>query len=164
MKVPVFQMLNGKSLSSCENEFCQLSLVVDPLKDNVSVFLDGVNISTSSYQAVFGTNKVAEVFKAPTVFQNNSFEYNSSSVNTSSIAAVKAGPSLDTYFTPWVLGGGYTDGNPEGNFMGGEYGGRSSGLRGYLGCTRFYTKPLTESGVLNNYNATQKFFKNIDLD
>ena len=164
MKVPVFQMLNGKSLSSCENEFCQLSLVVDPLKDNVSVFLDGVNISTSSYQAVFGTNKVAEVFKAPTVFQNNSFEYNSSSVNTSSIAAVKAGPSLDTYFTPWVLGGGYTDGNPEGNFMGGEYGGRSSGLRGYLGCTRFYTKPLTESEVLNNYNATQKFFKNIDLD
>jgi hypothetical protein len=164
MKVPVFQMLNGKSLSSCENEFCQLSLVVDPLKDNVSVFLDGVNISTSSYQAVFGTNKVAEVFKAPTVFQNNSFEYNSSSVNTSSIAAVKAGPSLDTYFTPWVLGGGYTDGSPEGNFMGGEYGGRSSGLRGYLGCTRFYTKPLTESEVLNNYNATQKFFKNIDLD
>lgn len=153
LKVPVFETLNGKSLSSCENEFCQLSLVLDPPKDSVKVYLDGVNISTSSYRSVFGTDKVSEVFKAPSVFQENSFEY-----------APSAGPELDTYFTPWILGGGYTDGNPNGNFMGGEYGGKISGLRGYLGCTRFYSKPLTDGEVLNNYEATQKFFKYIDLD
>ena len=164
MKVPVFQILNGKSLSSCENEFCQLSLVVDPLGDAVKIFLDGVNIATSSYGAVFGTTRPGEVFKAPSVFQNNSFEYNSSGVDAASVSSAKAGPALDTYFTPWILGGGYTDGNPDGNFMGGEYGGKISGLRGYLGCTRFYTKPLSDAAVLNNYNATQKFFKNIDLD
>ena len=163
MKVPVFQTLNGKSLSSCENEFCHLSLTVDPTKDSVKVYLDGVNIATSSYQTVFGTTKPEEVFKTPSVFQNNSFRYDASSVNANSIAASKAGPSLDTFFTPWILGGGYTDGNPNGNFMGGEYNGKVSGLRGYLGCTRFYSRPLEDGEVLNNYNATQKFFKNIDL-
>lgn len=152
-KVPVFETLNGKSLSSCENEFCQLSLTLDPANDSVKLYLDGVNISTSSYRSVFGTQKVTEVFKTPSVFQNNSFEY-----------AASAGPQLDTYFTPWILGGGYTDGNPNGNFMGGEYGGKISGLRGYVGCTRFYSKPLTDAEVLNNYEATQKFFKYIDLD
>ena len=47
--------------------------------------------------------------------------------------------------------------------MGGEYNGKVSGLRGYLGCTRFYARPLSESEVKSNYAATQKFFKNIDL-
>ena len=69
------------------------------------------------------------------------------------------------------MGGGYTDGIdggrtggvPDGNFMGGRFGGQISGLRGYIGCTRFYSRPLSDGEILNNYNATQKFFKNIDL-
>ena len=47
--------------------------------------------------------------------------------------------------------------------MGGEFGGKVSGLRGYLGCTRFYSKPLRPDQVLNNYKATKNFFKNVDL-
>ena len=62
-----------------------------------------------------------------------------------------------------MIGGGYTDGNPNGNFMGGLYGGAISGFKGYIGCTRFYSKPLTDSEVVNNYNATQNFFKNVSL-
>ena len=62
-----------------------------------------------------------------------------------------------------MLGGGYTDGNPDGNFMGGEYGGKVSGLKGYLGCTKFYSKPLTDGEVLNNYKASSNFFKNINV-
>lgn len=98
------------------------------------------------------------------MYQANSFEYASSIVSSESVEALTKGPKLDTYFTPWIIGGGYTDGNPEGNFMGGIYGGKVSGLRGYIGCTRFYSKPLQDEEVLNNFNATQKFFKNIDLD
>src|SRR6056300_240299 len=161
MKVPVNDLIEGRALSSCENEFCQLSLVVNPVEDYVKVYLDGTNFATSSYRSVFGTGRAGEVFKTPSVFQNNSFKYDASSVNASSVADAKAGPGLDTYFTPWILGGGYTDGNPEGNFLGGEYGGKISGLRGYLGCCRFYTRALHDGEVLNNYNATQKFFKNI---
>lgn len=162
-KVPVNQEIVGKSLSSCEEEFCQLSLVLHPIKDEIKLYFDGINVATSSYQEVFGTARVGEVFKAPSVFQPNSFEYASSIINSNSVDAIKYGPTLDEYFTPWILGGGYTDGNPNGNFMGGTYGGKISGLRGYLGCTRFYSKPLTDEEVLNNYEATSKFFKNIDL-
>jgi len=151
MKVPVFNnIVNNKALSSCGSEFCQLSLSIDPAKDEIRVYLDGVKLATSSYQGVFGTLRPKATFKAPSMSQNNSFEYS-------------GGPSLDTYFTPWVIGGGYTDGNPDGNFMGGEYGGAISGFRGYVGCTRFYSKPLSDSEVVNNYNATQNFFKNVSL-
>lgn len=151
MTVPVFSTLNGKSLSSCGNSFVQLSITMDPQKDQVSVYMDGVELATSSYRDTFGTTRAGETYKAPSIYQSNSFEYS-------------GGPELDTYFTPWILGGGYTDGFSAGNFMGGEYGGKVSGLRGYLGCTRFYSKPLEASEVLNNYNATQNFFKNINME
>jgi len=151
MKVPVFNnIVNNKALSSCGSEFCQLSLSIDPTRDEIRVYLDGVKLATSSYQGVFGTIRPRATFKAPSMSQNNSFEYS-------------GGPSLDTHFTPWIVGGGYTDGNPDGNFMGGEYGGAISGFKGYVGCTRFYSKPLSDAEVVNNYNATQNFFKNVSL-
>ncbi len=150
MAVPVFETFNGKSLSSCGNSFAQLSVSVDPQKDEVRVYIDGTKLMTSSYVDTFGVNRRGETFKAPSIKQNNSFEYS-------------GGPSLDTYFTPWILGGGYTDGFSGGNFMGGEYGGKVSGLRGYMGCTRFYSKPLTDADVLNNYKATKNFFKNVEV-
>jgi len=164
MVIPVNDIVNNKAISSCGEEFCQLSLTMNPAKDYVKVYLDGSLISASSYQEVFGTTRRGDVFKAPSVYQANSFEYASSIVSSESVEALTKGPKLDTYFTPWIIGGGYTDGNPEGNFMGGIYGGKVSGLRGYIGCTRFYSKPLQDEEVLNNFNATQKFFKNIDLD
>jgi len=158
MTVPVNESFNGKSLSSCNREFNQLSVSIDPKNNEVRMYLDGVKLATSSYQDTFGTDRIRETYKAPSIKQNNSFEYS-------------GGPTLDTYFTPWIIGGGYTDGLsgsltgnvPDGNFMGGRFGGQISGLRGYIGCTRFYSKPLEDSDVLNNYKATQKFFKNIDL-
>ena len=150
LTVPVFETFNGKSLSSCGNSFIQLSVSLDPQKDEVRVYVDGVKLTTSSYQSIFPTSRAGETYKAPSIKQNNSFEYS-------------GGPSLDTYFTPWILGGGYTDGFSGGNFMGGEYGGKVSGLRGYLGCTRFYSKPLEDGEVLNNYKATQNFFKNVEV-
>ena len=150
MTVPVFETLNNKSLSSCGESFVQLSVAIDPQEDEIRIYMDGVKLTTSSYQNTFGTNRAGEVYKAPSIKQNNSFEYS-------------GGPSLDTYFTPWILGGGYTDGFSGGNFMGGESGGKVSGLRGYLGCTRFYSKPLSDAEVLNNYKATQNFFDNVEV-
>lgn len=150
MTVPIFDTFNGKSLSSCANELSQLSVSIDPKKDEVRVYLDGVKLATSSYQSTFPTTRKGETYKAPSVKQNNSFEYDD-------------GPSLDEYFTPWIIGGGYTDGYSKGNFMGGEYGGKVSGLRGHIGCTRFYSKPLSDAEVLNNYKATERFFKNVEV-
>ena len=150
LTIPVFETFNGKSLSSCGNSFIQLSVSLDPQKDEVRVYVDGVKLTTSRYQSTFPTLRAGDTYKAPSIKQDNSFEYS-------------GGPSLDTYFTPWILGGGYTDGLSAGNFMGGEFGGKVSGLKGYLGCTRFYSKPLDDSEVLNNYKATQNFFKNVEV-
>jgi len=151
MVIPVSSIFNNLSLSSCASAFCQLSVSLKPQDNEVSVYLDGSLLATSSYQDIFGTSRIGETYKCPSVNQNNSFEY-------------ADGPSLDSYFTPWIIGGGYTDGFSAGNFMGGEYGGKISGLKGYLGCTRFYSRPLDAREILNNYNATQSFFKNIDVD
>ena len=154
---------NGVSLSACASSFCQLSVTFNPVRDEIKVYLDGTNLTTSSYANVFGVSPRQQTPRIPSIPPENTFEYNSANITGSSIESYKGGPSLDDYFTPWILGGGYTDGNPDGGFMGGEFGGKVSGLSGYLGCTRFYSKPLNSSEVLNNYKATKNFFKNIKI-
>ena len=67
------------------------------------------------------------------------------------------------FFTPWILGGGYTDGYAVGgNFMGGEYGGQRSGLKGHLGSVKFYDKAIDSAGIKNNFETQQRLFKAID--
>ena len=161
MTAPVSSTVNGVSLSSCEDEFCHIVLTLDPLNNSIKYYLDGVSIATSSYEGVFGISPVKKTPKIPSVFQENSFRYNSTYVSESSVAAAKVGPDLDDFFTPWIIGGGYTDGNPDGNFMGGEYGGKVSGLKGHVGSVKLYSRPLTDAEVLINYTASKNFFKNI---
>ena len=163
MVVDVRDTFGGVSLSSCGTEFCQLSLTLDPNKNEIKMFMDGVSLATSSYQDVFGIDPLKETPKIPSIVPATAFEYTSTSVQVDSADSVKAGPKLDNYFTPWILGGGYTDGNPSGNFMGGEYGGKISGLKGYMGCTKFYSRPISSTEVLDNFEATKNFFKNVYL-
>jgi hypothetical protein len=165
LTVPLSSTLEGRTLSDyISNEFCQLSLVLDPKRNEIKLYLDGNLIQSDTYKNVFGTVNDREPYKAPSVFQTNSFRYSEDFVSTSSVDDLKQGPALDTYFTPWIIGGGYTDGNPNGNFMGGEYGGKVSGLNGHIGCVRLYSKALDQSSIVNNYNATKGFFKNVRLD
>jgi hypothetical protein len=73
--------------------------------------------------------------------------------------------------TPWIIGGGYTDGMyPQGgsgnsiegmNFMGGKWGGKKSGLHGFIGSLKLYNRALSESEALRNYNAQKGFFTTI---
>jgi len=161
MSVRVSSTIGGVTLSSCKDEFCHLVFTVSPEDNEVNLYLDSVNIATSSYQDVFGVDGSRETAKLPSVFQDNSFEYNTTKVSPSSIEALKYGPALDRYFTPWIIGGGYTDGNPDGNFMGGSYGGKVSGLKGNVGGVKIYSRSLTPSEIKGNYEVTQNFFKNI---
>jgi hypothetical protein len=159
--VPVSGVYNDVTLSSCTSSFCQLSVVFNPFQDKISIYLDGSLMTASSYADVFGVDVRKTSPNIPSIVSENSFEYNTTNLSPESLEEYRYGPKLDPYFTPWILGGGYTDGNPDGNFMGGEYGGKVSGLRGYLGCTKFYSKPLSGFEILDNYNATKSFFKNI---
>jgi hypothetical protein len=118
-------------------------------------------VATSSLSYTFGIEPYT-MPNLPTFKKGSSFEYNTSSTMASYPIELRYGPKLDKFFTPWIVGGGYTDGMKTGNFMGGEYGGIISGLRGYLGSLKFYSKPLSSEEILNNYKAQQGFFKNID--
>lgn len=162
---------NSVRFKDAANEFMHIALSVSPKEGNVKVFLDGELMGTSSINDVFGTNSY-EPLRLPSLKKTNSFEYASSSVGASAGASLSAGPLLNDYFTPWIIGGGYTDGYasavdsvatvvPAGNFMGGEYGGTKSGLKGHIGSLKFYSKALSDGEVASNYKAQRPLFKNI---
>jgi hypothetical protein len=151
--------LSATQIGNVSSNFVLLDISVDPKKDIISFFADGSLITTSAISDIFGTEFNSPI-NLPTFKKNNSFEYNSSSVDGPN--TIKTGPKLNPYFTPWIVGGGYTDGMYQyGNFMGGDRGGIISGLRGHVGSLKFYSKPLNSSEVLTNYKAQQGFFKTI---
>lgn len=163
MAVPISKNVNGNYLSSCGNKFCHIAVTFDPKIDSVSFYLDGKELATSSMSYVFGTPKNT-MPNLPNFRKDNSFEYDRTTVGDLSTSSLKYGPRLNTYYTPWIVGGGYTDGMySKGNFMGGTYGGVISGLKGYLGSLKFYSKPLNSTEILNNYNTQKGFFENIDI-
>ena len=58
----------------------------------------------------------------------------------------------------------YFEGSNEGmNFMGGKWGGKKSGLGGFLGSLKLYNKAITASEVVKNYEAQLGFFENIRI-
>jgi len=152
-----------KYFSSCGNKFCHVVVTFDPKKDEIRFYLDSTLTTTSSLSEVFGIEKY-KMPNIPTFKKNNSFKYSSNNLNPDAPDVIKSGPGLDTYFTPWIVGGGYTDGMFNyGNFMGTQYGGIKSGLNGYLGSLKFYSRPIDPSEVVDNYNAHKGFFENIDI-
>lgn len=159
----IWDTKDGKGFSSCGKEFCHIAVTFDPAEDQIKFYLDGTLMNTSAMSNVFAIAK-HDMPRVPTYKHSNSFEYNSSNVGYLAPASLKFGPKLDTYTTPWIVGGGYTDGMyNKGNFMGGSYGGIISGLRGHIGSLKFYKKVLNSEEILNNYEAQKNFFKNIDM-
>jgi hypothetical protein len=96
--------------------------------------------------------------RIPSFIKDNSFKYNA--INIPDAPELVYGIQPRRY-TPWVIGGGFTDAFPNGNFLGSSLGGQYSGLEGYLGSFKFYNKTLTSQQVLNNYEAQKSFFTNI---
>lgn len=159
MKVYLSSVVNGKAFSSCGEEFCQIGVTFDKDLDQISIYLDGTVMAVSSFSDVFGNNN----FMVPTLKKDNSFRYSTDTMGYCSVPELKYGPKLDRYFTPWIIGGGFTDGLENNNFMGDPYSGNISGLRGYIGSTKFYNRPLTIAEASQNYEANEYFFKNINI-
>ena len=124
------------------------------------MYIDGQVLATSALTTVFGEAKYAPP-SLPSFKKPNSFEYSLSTVDGP--LTVKTGPKLNPFYTPWLVGGGWTDGMYQyGNFMGGgSTGGVISGLRGHVGSLKFYSRALDSREVLTNYEAQQGFFKQI---
>jgi hypothetical protein len=170
----------SSSLGDVSAGFVLISTSFDVPNDEIRIYADGVLVETSSISSVFGTEPRRPI-NVPSFTVSSSFEYGGDYGVGSSIGDIydkfSAGPELNKglnySFTPWVLGGGYTDGICTVNneitnnlfqhgFMG-AYGGDRSGLDGYVGSVKFYNRALSTVEVLKNFNAQKGFFKNIQI-
>ena len=151
---------SNSSLGNVSSQFIMVDVTVSPKDNQVKFYVDGYLLATSAINTVFGVDP-HKTINLPSFINDNSFEYSSTTVDGPT--TLHQGPRLNPFFTPWIIGGGYTDGMYKyGNFLGGgDRGGIVSGLRGHLGSLKFYTKPLNSLEVLKNYKAQQGFFKNI---
>jgi hypothetical protein len=165
--VPLSATIPGtnKKLFDVSSQFMHFALSLDPNLDSISLFVDGVLVKTDVLSKTFNT-QVGSNLNIPTFAKDNSFSY---SVNSPGMASINYGPVVPAGgFTPWIVGGGFTDaykpnlGDGSLGFMGTGHG-LNSGLNGYVGSLKFYSKPLTSSEVLFNYDSQKGFFKNIDL-
>ena len=153
--------LSATDFGNVSSQFVLIDIACDPRTDTIKLFADGSLVATSAISAVFGVD-IGIPPSLPSFKKDNSFQYSSTTVDGPTV--IKQGPLLNTYYTPWIVGGGYTDGMYQhGNFLGGDRGGITSGLRGHLGSLKFYARALDNSEVSKNYKAQQGFFKNIKI-
>ena len=160
--------LSSRSFNDVSSNFCHICTTISPSSNEITVYLDGIAMATSSISEVFGEQIYSPV-KLPTFYRSNSFEYNSDTIKGPNFAGMAnvnlaTGPSLNSFFTPYILGGGYTDGilkdDMTSGFMGALHG-KKSGLNGFIGSAKFYSKTLNKGEVLKNYKAQKGYFKNI---
>ena len=171
---------HGRNFGDVSGQFMHVVYTVDPSANKMSFYLDGVEMASSGIGAAFGLPTSHSFLALPTWYygedldgsiEKKSFEYNLTSTNQTT--DFNYGPKLNTNTTPWVLGGGYTDGFlkwtghptelPDMDGFMSKYHGKVSGLYGYLGSTKFYSKALSLKEIQKNYNAQEPYFKNIDL-
>ena len=153
--------LADTAFGNVSSQFVLIDITVDPAQNEMRFYADGTLVTTSSISASFGTTPT-QTINLPSFKKNNSFEYSSTTVDGPT--TLKTGPALNAFYTPWIVGGGYTDGMYlHGNFLGGDRGGITSGLRGHVGSLKFYSQPLDREQVKTNYKAQKGFFKNIRM-
>jgi len=168
--------INGVKFDDAKTSFIHLNISFDIEKDLISVYLDGKLHSTARVTATFGSEVGKPIqlptFYAPSSVTTSSFQYAKDTVTQEGTHSFDQGPLIGGHFTPWIVGGGWTDGIPkaynsrftstEGGFMSSNHGLRS-GLDGYIGSLKFYSRPLNINEVKQNYNTQKDFFKNIKL-
>ena len=168
--------VSGVKLEDCVDKFINISTVFDPNEDKVKFYINGVLIKSGEISSLFQRNKGESPqipsFVVPPELTTSSFYYSSGTVDQkSSTTLFNDGPNNNTYFTPWNVGGGWTDGRPvaalEGSAISGGFLDTGDGLissyNGYVGSLKFYNKALNKDEVVKNYNHQKTFFENIDI-
>ena len=175
------QTASGYTFGDLSSTYVHMNVSFDVQNDLISVYLNNELLDTAPMSTTFGT-QYKEPPRIPSFIStgdNPSFLYSKDNLNTSATFVLDNGPTLDPFFTPWVIGGGWTDGSPitystsSGGFMGstsiggsasvlGSHG-FSSALGGRVGSFKVYDKPLDISEITTNYNAHKAFFQNIKI-
>ena len=173
--------------------FVHTAVTVDYGANLVSIYVNGELLKAQSVEQTFGTVGAPQL---PSMTDTSSFEYdipfetelppNAPLFPPNSLGfrdfwywdgPIPEGTGQGMSLTPWIIGGGYTDGmhpqelsnlveadstsNEGMNFMGGKWGGKKSGLHGFIGSLKLYNRALTSEEALRNYNAQKGFFTTI---
>ena len=113
MVIPITQATGGKSFASCATEYVHVNISFDFDNDTLTVLLNGRTLQTDSISSVFGTEK-GKPLNVPTfkkMGSNPSFDY-PGAIPKQETGDFLKGPITDPFFTPWIIGGGWTDGLP----------------------------------------------------
>tara|TARA_R110000824_G_scaffold8320_1_gene37550 strand:+ start:9144 stop:12143 length:3000 start_codon:yes stop_codon:yes gene_type:complete len=179
---------NSARIGDVSSGFRLLTITVDYATNSVSLYLNGDLMKSQSILQTFGIDGPPNL---PGLVDDTSFSYANLYKYKLPPIAWKFppdsigqtdfwywdGPDLHSGLTPFTIGGGYTDGmtpldlgntfplptNEGMNFMGGKWGGRKSGLYGFLGSLKLYNRAITSDEALKNYNAQRGFFENIQI-
>ena len=180
MVVDASSSTDGVKFNDVSGTFIHINVSFDPTLDEVRIHLDGTLMATSAMSDVFGVVPKSmpriPTFISPASSTVSSFYYfqndQGNSVQQYETSSFNEGPNnyensvTESRWTPWIVGGGWTDGmkitSDTGGFMANKHGYRSA-LDGYVGSLKFYSKALTNTEVLTNYNAQKAFFKNIKI-
>jgi len=215
----------GVGVGDVSGAFTHFNVSFDYLKDETRIMVDGKLLTTSSVTDVLGIDPV--FLQVPTAVRIDLNDTTQNIVYNNPMRESFLGNNIyDEYvtpervafpvFTPWIIGGGYTDNLPSiagtayrpmgfmgsntnntyqgttmgepvatdtvgsfgdmivgqhtpplANGSGGSAGTRfqipRSGLNGYVGSFKIYTKPLSTKEVEDNFESQKGFFKNILL-
>ena len=171
--VPDRLTVNGVNLMDCVDRFIHISISFDVDNNKINFYINGNLIKSGSLSQTFGrsegTPPSVPSFVVPKSLHTSSFEYTSGTVNQAeNVDIFNNGPKNNTFFTPWIMGGGWTDGRKvdlstsSGGFL--DTGaGIISSYNGYVGSMKIYKKALNKKEVIQNYNHQKTFFENMDL-
>ena len=151
-----------------------MSITMDTNRDKWGLYYDGKLMQTSGVTETFGT----KTLKTPTFATPASYSLALSSYQPIENTGPKVSSNL--MFTPYVIGGGYTDGLTTNGFMGSNKNsyyhaestvqdaaagtvGAQSGFEGHIGLFTMYSKPLNSKEVKRNYELSKHFFTNISI-
>ena len=163
----------GVSFEDIDSEFVNLQIVFDPPNNSLKFYVNTVLFKEQALSDVFGipAGSAPQVpsFMIPKDYTTSSFYYSKTTVNQSpEVTLFDNGPITYPQFTPWVVGGGWTDGRPvdlatsSGGFL--DIGaGIMSSYNGYVGNLKIYNRALNTTELAKNYKAQKDFFSNIDI-
>ena len=188
--------LEGVSILDASAGFSHVSVVFNFKENSITSYFDGVALSTSSLSSSFDVRSTRSINIPSFTKAPDSINYGVSSFNNTDGLGPAIG-SLGDGYTPWVLGGGFSDrtGKERGNstpysitgnagFLGfntntfygtpplsqQSYPGTtsytttpSSGLGGFIGSFKLYSRALSNTEVSLNFNAQKGFYKNIKV-
>jgi hypothetical protein len=191
--------VNGVSINDVSSSFVHVAVVFDFENNKLNTYFDAELLSSSSLSFCFDLSGT-RVPNIPTFTRAVAADTTTNPYAESWQNSDKTGPvvgNLGLGYTPWILGGGFTDGigretskstydpgflgyntnnlhgNPTNNQhkttsntagMAGSASTRPvSGLGGFIGSFKLYSKALSNTEVRKNYTFQKGFFKNIKI-